>query len=307
MSYLHNNQLNSVSLFDDDHLVMGNDHSKYLPLNQHMTDYYGALQHQPEDNNGSHIHRDGRHAHGHDTGNALRGNDIPTNGARHGVGAGATTPAIKVEGDGHGSDHSVSYSPTFSSEDGESDFGAGRSSRVPSRTPKINKDGAPRKPRQPRPKLLKWTDNDWKNVVLGIIWACGETGVTIRFDQAAQVVGEHCTAGAMQQAILKLRQKQIDQGYDIPSLRMAWTRKNKTSSSPSSSTNAKIARPSLIVRLKLKTTSDVKTPSPPPETPVNNEFFMSDAMFGMGQEAFGGAFFDGYGDVFDGQDDEFGF
>lgn len=97
----------------------------------------------------------------------------------------------------------------------------------PRKAPKLNKDGVPRKPRQPRAKLLKWSDDDWKNVCLGIVWACGETGVQIPFDQAAQVVGEKCTAGALQQALLKLRGKQVDAGHSIPNLKMAWTRKNK--------------------------------------------------------------------------------
>jgi hypothetical protein len=153
-------------------------------------------------------------------------------------------PGEGVKEDSVTEEAGVSCTSTYDSDDGESDFESPRSSRFPSRTPKINKDGAPRKPRQPRPKLLKWSDNDWKNVVLGIIWACGESGVQIPFDQAAQVVGESCTAGAMQQAILKLRQKQVDQGYQIPSLRMAWTRKNKNSSSSSSNANAKSAQPS---------------------------------------------------------------
>jgi hypothetical protein len=109
----------------------------------------------------------------------------------------------------------------------------------PHKATKLNKDGEPRKPRRPRPKLLKWSDDDWKNVILGIVWACGETGVQIPFEQAAQVVGEHCTAGALQQALLKLRGKQIAEGHQIPSLRMAWTRKNRhKSSSSSSSTNS---------------------------------------------------------------------
>lgn len=110
----------------------------------------------------------------------------------------------------------------------ESDFAASVSDEERSgKIPKINKDGAPRKPRQPRPKLLKWNDDDWKNVCLGIVWACGETGVQIPFEQAAQVVGEKCTAGALQQALLKLRGKQIADGHQIPTLKMAWTRKNK--------------------------------------------------------------------------------
>ncbi|KAJ8112466.1 hypothetical protein OPT61_g5170 [Boeremia exigua] len=119
--------------------------------------------------------------------------------------------------------YTVSATPAYDSE-----FMASESEDEPPRkAPKLNKDGAPRKPRQPRAKLLKWTDDDWKNVCLGIVWACGETGVQIPFEQAAQVVGEKCTAGALQQALLKLRGKQIAEGYQIPNLKMAWTRKNR--------------------------------------------------------------------------------
>jgi len=128
----------------------------------------------------------------------------------------------------------VSPTPAGESEDYESDY----EERRPSKAPKINKDGAPRKPRQPRAKLLKWDDNDWKNVALGLVWACGESGLQIPFDQASQVVSESCTAGALQQALLKLRGKQISEGYQIPQLKMAWTRKNKKSDSTTSSANS---------------------------------------------------------------------
>ncbi|KAH7087643.1 hypothetical protein FB567DRAFT_592315 [Paraphoma chrysanthemicola] len=130
---------------------------------------------------------------------------------------------------------SVSPFPHRDSDYEESDY----EERRPSKAPKLNKDGGPRKPRQPRPKLLKWDDNDWKNVALGLVWACGENGIQIPFQQASQVVSESCSAGALQQALLKLRGKQIAEGYQIPSLRMAWTRKNKNGSSSTSSANTK--------------------------------------------------------------------
>ncbi|KAF2854290.1 hypothetical protein T440DRAFT_515016 [Plenodomus tracheiphilus IPT5] len=143
---------------------------------------------------------------------------------------------VKVEAEDLGNS-AVSLTPSYGGEHDEYDEydesdESGRGSIVRSRAiiiPKTNKDGVRRKSRQPRAKLLKWTDNDWKNVVLGIIWACGETGTQIPFDQAAQIVGESCTAGALQQAVLKLRQKQLAEGNWIPSLRMAWTRKSKNS------------------------------------------------------------------------------
>jgi hypothetical protein len=129
----------------------------------------------------------------------------------------------------------VSLTPYGGSEYDESECDG----RRPSKVPKLNKDGIPRKPRQPRPKLLKWDDNDWKNVALGLVWACGENGIQIPFDQASQVVSDSCTAGALQQALLKLRGKQIAEGFQIPSLRMAWTRKNKNGASSTSSANTK--------------------------------------------------------------------
>jgi hypothetical protein len=134
--------------------------------------------------------------------------------------------------------HQVSLTPNGGSEYDESDY----DERRPSKAPKLNKDGVPRKPRQPRPKLLKWDDNDWKNVALGLVWACGENRIQIPFDQASQIVSESCTAGALQQALLKLRSKQVAEGFQIPTLRMAWTRKNKNTSL-SSSANTKSQLP----------------------------------------------------------------
>jgi hypothetical protein len=224
MSSFHNNQLNMVSLFDPE--------PTNQPAEQPDTmfcgifDCFGGRDGYERIDNDKYGPKDEQKGYG-----TMDYHKVEDNSAPH------EDVKVKQEPDGE-----VSYTPSFSSEDGESDFGSRQSSRIPSRTPKINKDGAPRKPRQPRPKLLKWSDNDWKNVVLGIIWACGETGVQIPFDQAAQVVGDNCTAGAMQQAILKLRQKQIDAGYQIPPLRMAWTRKNRNSTSSLSSANLKIAQ-----------------------------------------------------------------
>jgi hypothetical protein len=142
------------------------------------------------------------------------------------------TAQVKTEDD---DEQKVSLSPLGGSEYDGSDY----DNRRPSKSRRLNKDGVPRKPRQPRPKLLKWDDNDWKNVALGLVWACGENGIQIPFDQASQIVSESCTAGALQQALLKLRGKQISEGFQIPSLRMAWTRKNKISASSKSSADVK--------------------------------------------------------------------
>ena len=163
-------------------------------------------------------------ATGHDTADTAPGANANTS-AESGD---DTNTAVKQE-----EDEQVSLTPYGGSEYDESEYDGRRRSKVP----KLNKDGVPRKPRQPRPKLLKWDDNDWKNVALGLVWACGENGIQIPFDQASQVVSESCTAGALQQALLKLRGKQIAEGFQIPSLRMAWTRKNKNGTLSTSSAN----------------------------------------------------------------------
>ncbi|OAL51269.1 hypothetical protein IQ07DRAFT_599245 [Pyrenochaeta sp. DS3sAY3a] len=104
------------------------------------------------------------------------------------------------------------------------------------KTFKNNKGGTtPRKPRDPRPKLIKWDDNDWKNAVIGIVYSCGENDVRIPFDQAAQFVSPTCTAGALQQALLKLRDKLIAEGYQIPPLKMSWHRRSTLGSLDTSS------------------------------------------------------------------------
>jgi hypothetical protein len=261
MSRSHNNQLNMVSLFDEELTTPTHKPSRKRSHNMPAPECHsnGLLVHDgpidtyrgPEVDN-SYI-------------NYGLQRDLYQRGEFHAIHGRAAPAPVPVNNNG-----SVSYTPPDDSDYAESD----REDRRPSKMPKINKDGVPRKPRQPRPKLLKWSDNDWKNVVLGIVWACGETGVQIPFDQAAQVVGDSCTAGALQQAILKLRGKQIDEGYQIPSLRMAWTRKLKRASSSSSTANAipqaqsgqdplTLSRPSLIVKLKVPVSPSVVVKTDP--------------------------------------------
>ncbi|KAK1915037.1 hypothetical protein P3342_002841 [Pyrenophora teres f. teres] len=194
MAPFHNNKLNIVGLFDEDDSTAAQVSEKAsMSIYGSTAEFGNCAYNHAMDPFGSHA--------------------VPANSVQM----------------GNGSNDPVSSIPTYDSDYAESD----QDDRRPSKKPKINKDGAPRKPRQPRPKLLKWTDDDWKNALLGIIWACGENGIQIPFDQAAQIVGEKCTAGALQQAVLKLRCKQIDEGHQIPALKMAWTRKNKNSLSSS--------------------------------------------------------------------------
>lgn len=176
------------------------------------------------------LHSAANQATGHDTADIA-----PVASANTGAESGDDTNAAVKQEDG---EQQVSLTPYGGSEYDESEYDGRRRSKVP----KLNKDGVPRKPRQPRPKLLKWDDNDWKNVALGLVWACGENGIQIPFDQASQVVSESCTAGALQQALLKLRGKQIAEGFQIPSLRMAWTRKNKNGSLSTSSANPNLSQ-----------------------------------------------------------------
>lgn len=96
---------------------------------------------------------------------------------------------------------------------------------------KVNKNGTKSTPRQPRPKLIRWDDNDWKNLCLGMVWACGAAGIDIAFEEAAKLVGPTVTQSAAQQAILKLRNQQIENGFYIPQLTMKWTRKAKKGAS----------------------------------------------------------------------------
>jgi len=93
-----------------------------------------------------------------------------------------------------------------------------------------------RKPREPRPSLMKWNDDDWKLVVLNMVSDCGNRGIDIDFDTVANGVKPTCTGAALQQALLKLRVKMLSQGFDVPPpLRMSWARNkhHKSSSEPS--------------------------------------------------------------------------
>ncbi|KAJ4353748.1 uncharacterized protein N0V89_005478 [Didymosphaeria variabile] len=90
---------------------------------------------------------------------------------------------------------------------------------------KINKNGRMRKVRQPRGNLRRWDENDVSRALMGIVWACGENGVQIPFDQAAKLVDQTCTAGALQQAILKIQTKLNKDGEQIPRIKMNWPKK----------------------------------------------------------------------------------
>ncbi|KAF2253700.1 hypothetical protein BU26DRAFT_560982 [Trematosphaeria pertusa] len=106
-----------------------------------------------------------------------------------------------------------------------------------SKMAKTNKNGAPRKPRAPRAPLLKWNAEDYIKGLFGIVFACGELGIQIPFDMAAQVVSDTCSGGALQQALLKQRVKMNNDGYQIPTLKMSWTRKGDKSAKGSDKVN----------------------------------------------------------------------
>ncbi|PVH98250.1 hypothetical protein DM02DRAFT_682611 [Periconia macrospinosa] len=90
---------------------------------------------------------------------------------------------------------------------------------------KLNKNGEPRKVRKPRGHLRQWDDEDVARALMGLVWAAGENGIRLPFDQAAQMVGQNCTASALQQAILKIHSKLNDQGAQIPKIKMNWPSK----------------------------------------------------------------------------------
>ncbi|USP75851.1 hypothetical protein yc1106_03125 [Curvularia clavata] len=241
MVFYHNNQLNAVGLFDYDQTyssagpssaMLASATSDYSGITNAGNGYLHGHQHAPQVNYGFGV----RPVEPERFITSTSGNQDQERKDE----AKLETEVKK---------HAVSYTPSH-----DSDYYESSDEDVsPRKAPKLNKDGAPRKPRQPRPKLLKWTDNDWKNVVLGIIWACGEQGVQIPFGQAAKVVGENCTASALQQAVLKLRGKQIAAGHKIPVLVMPWSRKDRNRRSTTPIANAKKAQ--------IQTKSEAKSPT----------------------------------------------
>ncbi|KAF2272282.1 uncharacterized protein EI97DRAFT_229212 [Westerdykella ornata] len=90
----------------------------------------------------------------------------------------------------------------------------------------INKSGQPRKEREPRPKLMRWNDADWRRAVLSLIGVCGEVGIAIPFEKVARSINENLTGTAFQQALLKLRTRMTDEGYEVPVLKMRWSKKD---------------------------------------------------------------------------------
>lgn len=107
---------------------------------------------------------------------------------------------------------------------------------------KTNKDGRMRKVRQPRASLRRWDETDISRALLGIVWACGENGVQIPFDQAAQLVDQTCTASALQQAILKLQTKLNEGGEQIPRIKMNWPKKRDAPPGGVTRDNGKLPR-----------------------------------------------------------------
>jgi hypothetical protein len=89
----------------------------------------------------------------------------------------------------------------------------------------VNKDGRDRKFRAPRAPLCRWGLDDLAAALIGIVWACGEAGLKIPFEQAAQLVHVDCTAGALQQALLKLHAQMEAEGKQYPKMKMHWTKK----------------------------------------------------------------------------------
>lgn len=95
----------------------------------------------------------------------------------------------------------------------------------PTKRRKVNKNGELRKVRKPRAFLRQWDEHDVTRALMGIVWAAGENEIRLPFDQAAQLVGETCTASALQQAILKIHSRLNDEGAQIPKIKMSWPSK----------------------------------------------------------------------------------
>ncbi|KAF1972287.1 hypothetical protein BU23DRAFT_165285 [Bimuria novae-zelandiae CBS 107.79] len=120
------------------------------------------------------------------------------------------------------------YLPAFGAEDGADDDDAHDEGAVrqSSKKRKLNKDGKERKARDPRGHLRTWGEQVLTKALIGVVWACGENGVEIPFEQAAQMVDEKCTSGALQQAILKARTKANTQwNMQLPNIKMHWPKK----------------------------------------------------------------------------------
>ncbi|KAF2203721.1 hypothetical protein GQ43DRAFT_246763 [Delitschia confertaspora ATCC 74209] len=95
----------------------------------------------------------------------------------------------------------------------------------------VRKLAQPRKARMPRPKLMKWTDDDWKLAMLCLVHVCGEMNNHLPFEETARMINPNCSGSALQQALLKLKQKFKDEDKYCPdTLTMSWS-KNKAATS----------------------------------------------------------------------------
>ncbi|KAL5376420.1 hypothetical protein DPSP01_010530 [Paraphaeosphaeria sporulosa] len=115
-------------------------------------------------------------------------------------------------------------------------------SQQPGKKRKINKNGRVRKVREPRGHLRRWDESDVSRALMGIVWACGENGVVIPFAQAAKIVDQDCTSGALQQAILKMHDKMNRDGAQLPRIKMNWPKKPSAAGKSIIRDNGKVPR-----------------------------------------------------------------
>ncbi|KAL5431518.1 hypothetical protein PMIN07_009421 [Paraphaeosphaeria minitans] len=115
-------------------------------------------------------------------------------------------------------------------------------SQQPGKKRKINKNGRMRKTREPRGHLRRWDEDDVSRALMGIVWACGENGVVIPFAQAAKIVDQDCTSGALQQAILKMHDKMNKDGAQLPKIKMNWPKKPSAGGNSIIRDNGKVPR-----------------------------------------------------------------
>ncbi|KAG9202641.1 hypothetical protein G6514_004133 [Epicoccum nigrum] len=91
---------------------------------------------------------------------------------------------------------------------------------------KIKKNGQPYKARLIGRKLCLWEKDDLEKAVIGLIIAANKVDANLDYELAASFIG--VTAGAFQQAIVKIHKKLTGQGMDLPKIHMKWKPRDRS-------------------------------------------------------------------------------
>lgn len=91
---------------------------------------------------------------------------------------------------------------------------------------KIKKNGQPYKARLTGRKLCLWEKDDLEKAVIGLIIAANKVDANLDYELAASFIG--VTAGAFQQAIVKIHKKLTGQGMDLPKIHMKWKPRDRS-------------------------------------------------------------------------------